>query len=474
MHYGLYLSIDIWDGLKFTTRGSVGWNNSYTSNFIGAMDAKYNMEGSNVNQITKTNSETLHWITDFLLDYNKTFGQDHSVNALLGYSLEEQTYENLMGRRGNTPSNDIRYLTAGDPGTALNDNTFEEWAFLSVFGRAGYSYKDKYIFSGTLRRDGTSRLVGEKYGVFPSVSAAWRIREESFMQQFNWLNELKLRASWGTVGNVLSIAPYGTATYLSQRNAVLNQQVVVGYTAANAVNTDLKWESTTKKNIGLDVTLLKSTVYLMSDFYIEDTHDLLFGQPIATSVGLSGSPYVNAGHIRNTGIDLELGYKKTIGDWSYDVNANLSHVTNKVIDLEGRGLMIDTNNNTAIEEGYPVGSFFGYKTNGLIRTQSDLDNHTQFSAGSAIGDIWYLDVNGYDADGKLTGKPDGKIDAADRAFFGKVRPDLTYGISGQVGYKNFTLQLQLQGVQGIDKYMKSGTWATDMFDGEANMEPIIF
>jgi len=466
----IYLTIDIWDGLKFTTRGSVEWRNHYTSNFIGAMDSYYNMEGSNVNQITKTNRETLHWIADFLLDYNKTFGQDHSVNALLGYSFEEQTYEDLMGSRGGTPSNDIRYLTAGDPATALNNNGFEEWAFLSVFGRAGYSYKDKYIFSGTLRRDGTSRLVGEKYGLFPSVSAAWRIAEESFMQQFNWLNELKLRASWGTVGNVLSIDPYGTATYLSQQNAVLNQKVVMGYTATNAVNTNLKWESTTKKNIGLDATFLQNTLYFVSDFYLEDTHDLLFQQPIATSVGLSGSPYVNAGHIRNTGIDFELGHRKSIGDWAYDVNVNLSHVTNKVIDLEGRGVIIDTEDNTAIKEGYAVDSFFGYRTNGLIRTQSDLDNHPQFSGNSTIGDIWYLDVDGYDADGKLTGEPDGKIDAADRALFGRVLPDLSYGISGSVSYKNWTLQLQLQGIQGIDKYMRSGRWVTDMFGGEANME----
>ncbi|GHT28713.1 hypothetical protein FACS189432_07050 [Bacteroidia bacterium] len=182
-------------------------------------------------------------------------------------------------------------------------------------------------------------------------------------------------------------------------------------------------------------------------------------------MGLSGSPYINAGHIRNTGIDLELGYRKTVNGWSYDINANISHINNKVIDLEGRDLR-----SSGIEEGYPIWTFFGYRTNGLIRTQADLENNPQFSRNSTIGDIWYLDIDGYDADGKLTGKPDGKIDAADRELFGKVRPDFTYGLSGQVGYKNFTLQVQLQGVQGIDKNMRTGQWATDMFGGEANME----
>lgn len=464
----IYLTIDILDGLKFTTRGSARWSNSYTTNFIGAMAPHYNMEGSNVNQIRKTNSQTLHWVGDFLLDYKKTFGQDHSVNALLGYSLEEQTYEDLWGSRGDTPSNEIRYLSAGEPSTALNGNGFSEWAYLSTFGRAGYSYKDKYIFSGTLRRDGTSRLRNNKYGVFPSVSGAWRIAEEPFMQKFTWLNELKLRGSWGTVGNAQGIGAYETAVSLNQRNAVMNQQVVVGYTTTNAINNDLKWESTTKKNIGLDGSFLKNSLYFVSDFFVEDTHDLLFRQPIPRSVGLSNSPYVNAGHIRNTGIDFELGYRKRQGDWSYDVHANISHFSNEVVSLDGQASII--NDNSIIAEGYPVNSIYGYRTNGLIRTQSELDNNPHFNNTTMIGDILYKDINGYDADGKLTGKPDGKIDAADREIFGKMYPDFSYGIFGSVSYKSWTLQVQLQGIQGVTKNMRSGSWITDYFGGEANME----
>ena len=200
------------------------------------------------------------------------------------------------------------------------------------------------------------------------------------------------------------------------------------------------------------------------DFYIEDTKDLLFNQPIATSVGLSGSPYINAGHIRNTGIDFEIGYRRTIGDWKFDVNFNASHVHNEVIDLEGRDLTT-----SGIKEGYPIGSFYGYVSNGIIRTQEDLNNHPHY-AGKQIGDIWFKDINGYDENGNLTGKPDGKVDTADRALFGKVFPDLNYGLAGSVSYKNLTLQIQLQGVQGIQKNMLSGGYATDMFGGEPNME----
>jgi len=460
----LYLSLDIIDGLKATVRQSIEWQNGRGSDFMGAMDSKYGMEGANVNTISKNSQDDLHYITDFLLDFNRTFKEVHNINALLGYSIEKSTSETLSGKRGDTPSNYIRYLDAGDPNTSTNGNNYIEWAFLSTFARVGYSYKDKYYINGTIRRDGTSRLIKNKYGAFPSVSAAWRITEESFMENFNWLNELKLRMSYGTVGNVQSITPYGTAVYLSQKNAVFNQKVTVGYTFANAVNTNLKWESTTKKNLGLDISVLRNRLYFIGDYYEEDTRDLLFEQPIPYSVGLSGSPYINAGLVRNRGFDIELGWRDVVSDWKYDINANFTHVKNKVIDLEGRNLMT-----SGIKEGYPVRSFFGYKSNGLIRTQEDLDSNPQYP-GKNIGDIWLLDIDSYDADGNLTGKRDGKVDAADRTLFSDVFPDFSYGIFGSIGYKSLTLQVQLQGISGIKKNMLNGGWVTDRFNGEPNME----
>ena len=182
------------------------------------------------------------------------------------------------------------------------------------------------------------------------------------MDSFDWLDELKLRLSWGTVGNVLSINPYGTSIYLSQMNAVFNEKVVSGYTSANAVNQNLKWESTEKKNIGFDFSMFRNSLYAIVDFYIEDTKDLLFQQPIASSVGLTGSPYINAGHVRNTGIDFEIGYRRTIGDWKFDVNFNASHVHNEGLDLDGRDLTT-----SGIKEGYPIGSFYGYISNGRLK-----------------------------------------------------------------------------------------------------------
>jgi len=448
----LYLTLSLLEGLEFTARGNLEWNNDYRTSFEGGIDPMTLWEGSTTNRVIKDNRETLHWITDYLLDFNRTFFEKHSVTALAGYSLEEQLYERLEGRRTGTPNNEIRFLNAGDPASQLNLNSYSDWAFASLFGRVGYTYDNKYILSASVRSDGTSRLHADKrYGVFPSVSLAWRIAEETFMDPYDWLNELKLRASWGETGNALSVSTYGTVASLSARNYPMNQEPSQGYTMASAVNTDLQWESTEKKNIGLDVTLLNNSVYLISDFYIEDTHDLLFEQPIPLSTGLSGSPYINAGHIRNTGIEIEIGIKRRIGDWYYSVSANGQHSKNEVIDLEGRDLRTE-----GIVEGFPLKSFFGYKTNGLILTQNDMTSHPQF-AGKQIGDIWLLDVDGMGTDGKLTGKPDGVVNANDRTILDGKYPKLIYGMMGTLAYKNWTFQMQLQGVQGVKKDIRGGT-----------------
>lgn len=443
----IYLTVSLLEGLDFTTRANVEWTNDYRSIFDAGREPRWNWEGVNINSITKDNRETLHWTTDFLLNYNKTFANVHEISALGGYSLEEQTFERLQGSRTGTPNNNIQYLSAGDPDSQLNLNNFSDWSFASLFGRLGYTYDNKYIISATVRRDGTSRLDSEnRYGIFPSIAAAWRIAEESFMESFTWLDELKLRGSWGTVGNVMSISTYGTRASLSQWNYVLNQSPAQGFTLASAVNTDLVWESTEKKNIGFDITMLNNKLYLVSDFFIEDTYDLLFRQPIPTSTGLAGSPFINAGQVRNTGVELELGYRERRGDWYYSGSVNLTNVKNEVIDLEGRDLRT-----SGIVEGYPLNSFFGYRTNGLIRNQDDLDNNPHFGSGG-IGDIWYVDIDGPNEDNV----PDGVVNANDRTIIGDRYPTLIYGFMGTLGYKNFTFQMQLQGVQGITKSLLGG------------------
>ena len=443
----LYLTITPMKGLELTARGSMDYANSYSTNFSPGVDPKYGWEGTNINTVSKGYAQTIHWISDFLANYHANI-KNHDIKLLLGYSLEESKYENLSGQRTGTPNNFIQYLDAGDPASQLNGNGFTDWSFVSVFSRLNYAFKNKYLITTTIRRDGTSRLAkNQQYGTFPSVSAAWRLSEENFMKGLSFIDDLKLRASYGTLGNVLSLDEYATISALAQKKVVLDETGALGYTLTSAVNTDLTWESVLKKNIGLDVTMFKNRLYSNITYFNEDTKNLLFSQPIAPSNGLSESPRINAGLVQNTGYEVELGYRKSNNSgWSYDISANLTHINNKVIDLEGRDLRT-----SGLVEGYPVHSYFGYKDDGIIRDESQL---AIYQAGSfklkQVGDIHLLDIDGYDAEGNLTGKPDGKVDAADRTIIGDRYPNLIYGAFGTVSYKNWSLQLQLQGVQGID------------------------
>src|SRR5699024_6901050 len=170
------LKFDLLEGLDFTVNANMDWNLTTMSDFTPGIDPHYQWEGSNKNAVTKRNQRTMHWVTDYTLHYNTEFNNIHSFDVLVGYSVEENNYEYLEGYRSNTPNNEIRYLNAGDPTSQLNENGMSDWAFLSMFGRVNYSYKDKYLFTGSIRRDGSSRLAnGDPYGVFPSAAIAWRL-----------------------------------------------------------------------------------------------------------------------------------------------------------------------------------------------------------------------------------------------------------------------------------------------------------
>ena len=276
------------------------------------------------------------------------------------------------------------------------------------------------------------------------------------------VNDLKIRASLGTLGNA-DIGNYPIYSTLEARTYALNEIKVGGYTLSTAVNTDVKWETTKKYNFGMDASLFKSKIYFTADYFISNTTNLLFMKPIPESSGKNqwALPYINAGEIQNKGFEFELGIREVKGDFSYDISTNFSTSRNKVIDLAGLDQMIGYYNppiiNTITEVGNPINSYFGYKTNGIIQTQANLDAYkamlyatdpADITAG--LGDVWRLDLNGYDDNGKLTGKPDGKIDAADRTVIGKRYPAFTYGLVSNVSYKRFSLQVQLQGVSGYD------------------------
>lgn len=444
----IYLTVDLLKGLKFTARQSLEWEQLYRTNFTAAAPTYLTNGVVAVNQTTKLNRQTFHTISDFLLDYNKQINDEHNFSVLLGYSVEEWKRETLEAFRAGTPNNDIRYLGAGDPATQTNDNRFYDWAFLSMFGRLNYSYQDRYLIGATVRRDGSSKLAAaNRFGVFPSVSAGWRISREAFMSNLAFVNDLKIRASIGSVGNVNALSNYATVSALDSYPYAAAQQIVPGYTYSDAVNTDITWETTLKKNVGLDASVLDNHIYANLDFYIEDTNDILFQRVVTNSTGKSSNPFVNAGKVRNKGVEVLIGYVTSVKDWSFDFNVNLSANRNEVLDLDGADL-----STSGIIEGYPVRSYFGYATNGIITSQEVLTANPQgpLFANKEPGDILIADVSGR-AEGALTHVPDGQITADDRWIIGSAYPKAIYGFMGSIGYKDLTLQVQLQGVSGLDR-----------------------
>ncbi len=433
----IYLKIKPIDGLTFTPKVSVTKGFSNSTSFTPTVHL-LGTEAINVNHIAKYSNQSLHWQMDFMAEYEKTFFEKHTLKALAVYSQEESESEYLEGARDNTPLNSIHYLNAADPSTASNSNGFSDWSFVSYLGRLNYDYLGKYLLQATIRRDGSSRFSEDnRWAVFPSFSAGWRISEETFFSSLkNVITDMKLRASIGTVGNS-AVGNYPTYASLGTTTYVLNETVVPAYNFQSAVNTDLKWETTKKKDIGLDILFFDSKLNFSANYFIANTSDLLFSKPLPPSSGKNGGLMVNGGEVENRGIELDLGVRGKKGDFGYDVAVNFSRQRNEVIDLLGEDLTT-----SGLKVGYPVYSYYGFKSNGIIKTEADLAEAPSRS-GLALGDVWLLDIESDEGEAGVIGNDD-------KTIIGKKYPDFTYGLVSNFHYKNFSLSIQLQGVQGID------------------------
>ncbi|HET6528677.1 MAG TPA: SusC/RagA family TonB-linked outer membrane protein, partial [Balneolaceae bacterium] len=338
----------------------------------------------------------------------------------------------------------VTVLSAASQINSLSE-FIEEQAMVSYFGRLSYSYKDKYLFTGNIRMDGSSKFGAEnRYGVFPSFSVGWRISEEKFLSDLDFITDLKLRASWGQAGNSqIGNYNYATRLSLSQYYVFGNEQSVVsGVAPVSVPNTNIKWETTTQTNIGLDLAMFEGRVNFTADYYIKTTSDMLVPIPVPGSSGITQAPYQNAGKVENRGLELALSYQNSIGDFYYNIGGNFATVKNTVLDLGG-GLPIpspilyrESVRLTRTEEGRSIGEFYGYKTDGLFQNQQDIDNHA-FQSGAEPGDIRFVDVNG-----------DGVINDNDRTYLGSPIPDFQFGFNASASYKNFDVSFLISGVYG--------------------------
>jgi len=389
----------------------------------------------------KATYRTISW--DNTLNYHRLFAGSHDVNFVAGYSVQQFHTENVsVAGQANTFIND---LVPNPAGASIRNGTYtaSEYALISYFGRLSYSYKGKYLLSGSLRNDASSRFPEiSRHGWFPAISGAWRVTNEPFMQPIKFLADLKLRASYGVTGNYpTNLYPYQAV--LNQLNYNFNDVQAGGLVPSGILNDKLTWETNKQTNLGLDVSILDSRINLSVDYYVRNTTNLLYTIPIPSVSGYVNT-FGNVGQIRNNGWEINVSSVNIrTPDFTWNTNFNIGGNSNKVIHLGTSDAdIISTGDNplvTILRVGQPLGMFYGYKTAGIFKDQADVNANPsmKFNASSGPGDTKFVDVDG-----------DGKITAADRTILGNPNPNFTYGMTNTFKYKNFDLSIQLQGVQG--------------------------
>lgn len=381
-----------------------------------------------------------------MMTYNKNFGRNHSFSALAG--AEQIAYRNYYSSamRKNLISDNLPDVGLGDDAMQYAYGLPTQWGINSYFGRINYAFKDRYLFEMNVRSDGSSRFSeGNKWGVFPSLSAAWRISEESFMDNLTVISDMKIRGSWGQMGN----ERIGEFMYLPQYIASghpIDGQLATGIYQSQMANPDITWEKVELTNIGVDTYLFDNKISVEVEYYIKDTRDILMTLPIPDYVGLT-PPQQNAGVIRNSGVELNLGYRKSEGDFRFSTVANLSFNKNQWIDLGGEEEFIDGRIIQTL--GQPINSFYLFPTDGLIANEADLEAYKAQNSSDPRGidnlkpgDIKFVDTNG-----------DGVIDEKDRQVYSPNIPNVTFGLTVNMEYKNWDLSLFFQGAAGGNTYI---------------------
>ncbi|MFH5834271.1 SusC/RagA family TonB-linked outer membrane protein [Halalkalibaculum sp. DA384] len=444
----VYAEYDILSNLTYR----LNLNGDFTFGHDNTFTPKYEM-GNRSNptaDLSVNKSNTDNYIIENTLTYQNEFKGIHDVTALIGYSQQKSWYEYISGNTTEFPNNNVPTIAAAFGQSSLNGSE-TGWALRSFMGRVNYGYDDKYNLMATLRRDGSSRFgENNRYGIFPSVSANWVVSSEPFMENIGAIYNLTIRASWGQVGSqqidnfasIATISPY--ARYIFGED----QSVAPGATYLQLGNNNLQWETTTQKNIGLDISLLNNRLSLAMDYYIKDTDGVLLRVPIPTTSGLrrGNGSFQNAGALHNEGFELTADYNNNIGDFQYTISGNISTNKNEVTSLgNGEPIITEMTNDpnqvlSMTREGEEIGAFYGWVMEGVFVDQADLDNHAD-QPGAAPGDVKFKDLDG-----------NGVINANDRKIIGSPFPDFSYGLNFNFQFKKFDASIFIQGKQGHQIY----------------------
>ncbi len=458
----LYAEWDIFKDLRFDARFAINYVHNQRNQFIGLIPTgtlwNFNTESGaptdrGERAFAGTNSNRL-FTNYYTLTYTKSLAEKHNFKVLVGYQEDRSQFRENTGSIREFASNNTPVLSAGLEAPAVNESLIR-WGLLSYFGRFNYDFKNKYLFEANVRYDGSSRFrEGKKWGAFPSFSAGWRVSEESFLRDSDFLNEFKIRGSWGQLGNQqINAYPY-QATYSVNETYSFGGQVFLGVAQNEIANPDIEWETTTTWNIGADMSFANGRINIAADYFNRETDGILVRQEIPDYLGDKTAPFENLAVVVNDGFEIDVSYRDRIGDLSFQIGANLTKQNNELTNYLSDLPFISNSNGvvTVLQEGQPINSFFGFKSIGVYQNEEEIANGPEYDQTPSPGDLIFEDNNGRDEDGNLTGQPDGFIDEADRTIIGNQVPEYLVGGNLNLGYKNFDLSVVVQGVFNVDTW----------------------
>ena len=458
----LYAQIELFKGLKYKLNLTPDFSFERYKNYLNKYD--FGLATNSITQLTERQRRRRNILVENLLTFDRTFGE-HKISALAGYTYQDSRFRHIQAYGEGLPQG----LEEIDAATTNRSNEGNSWrsVLTSILGRVFYSYQNKYLFTATIRRDGSSKFgKNNRYGYFPSFSLGWNVAEEKFMEDVHWLDQLKLRGGYGVLGNQeIDNYQYSSTITTGINYPDGNGGLLQGAFPKNFANPDIKWEETAMTNVGIDFMAFNNRLSLTADYYVKNTKDILLTVPIPISSGGANDPIRNAGKIRNNGFEFNLGWMDQPNpDISYGINLIGSFNKNKVIAMGSESGSIkggSTNQNITTSEtkaGYPIGGYWLISTAGYFNSQEEVDAYAKdgkkIQPAAEPGDIKFVDANN-----------DGVINDDDRVFQGSPFPDFTFALNGNMRYKNFDLSIGLQGVLGNKIYNATRQTLEDVTKG---------
>ena len=455
-----FAEYEIFDNLKLKSSFNVDWQDERRDYFRPSTLGRLFQFPPTIPVSFYQRDSYLNWLNENNLTYENTIG-DHSINALLGFSIQEEKSRSADFQGDDYPDDDVQTFNAAARITGAT--SIEEWSLISYLARINYSFRNKYLLTATIRRDGSSRFGPDnRWGNFPSVALGWNVSKEPFLQNANdWLNDLKVRASYGKSGN-FQIGNYTYRSNVASNNYILGGQLVGGKTMTSLANPNLGWEKMNEINLGLDIGLWKNRLTLSADFYKRNTESLLLQTELPGSSGFT-SAIENFGKMENKGFELSISSNNLVQEnFSWGTNFNFSLNRNEVLQLGPTnepilaGSSYEGNPTNITMVGKPLGMFYGFVADGIYQTQAEIDSQPSFP-GAVPGNMRVKDIDG-----------NGIIeDEKDFAIIGNPYPDFSFGITNTVVYKNFDLKVIATSQIGGEK-IRTNQFSTHLIDGLFN------